>query len=351
MNCKQARTLMGKNINGLADSAETARLNQHIADCELCSREYAELAGLDRVLATALPLHATLGDDFATQVAERLTGRGNRLSTLKEAFLMSRLKFAIVAALVLAVGVGYLLFPRSTDSQALAAIQSAMAKVKSLHYKFEYDVQSRSPHNYVECWATPNAAKAVHSGVWWAVVKEGVYYNYLSEYKVLFIAPISTSRPAAEFGMMVDPRDIGNWPAEQGPRIIIRDVEVGGKPMVRIEVTLTKQAQNTELRRLSKKIGEVIAEIERREPPQRKVTPAPVVYESRLRTVFLADPSTDLVQSVDLYTPNPKGDGWSLIARIPSIDYNVDLPDDFFDVKTPPGTRVVDLRDGAEPEH
>ena len=341
MNCKQARRLMGKNINGLAGPAETALLNQHIADCPHCSREHAELASLDCELAKALPLHATLGDDFAAQVAEKLTGRGNRLSTLKEAFLMSRLKYAVIMAVVLAVVVGYLFFPRSTDNQAFAAVQSAMAKVKSLHYKFEY-AQPRSPGNdYVECWATPTAVKAVHSGGWWAVLKEGVCYSYLSEYKVLFITPV---RHEAEFGMMVDPRDIGNWPAEEEPRMTIRDVEIGGKPMVRIEVTLTKKAPDAEQRRLTERTREVIAEIEGR----RKPTPAPVSGESRIRIVFLADTSTDLVQSEDLYAADRVRGGWLHIGGIASIDYNVDLPDDFFDVKTPPGTRMVDLRNNVE---
>jgi hypothetical protein len=53
------------------------------------------------------------------------------------------------------------------------------------------------------------------------------------------------------------------------------------------------------------------------------------------------------VKSVDHYVPNEQGDGWRPLGRIATIDYNVDLPDDFFDLKTPPGTRVIDLREDS----
>jgi hypothetical protein len=342
MNCKYAYELINKNVDGLASPKEKALLERRLSTCSHCSEEYAAVASLDGLLAKALPLQESLGDGFATRVAGRLPARGSRLSILKEAFVMSRMKYVVLAAVVLAIVIGCLFAPRSRNNQALAAVQSAMAQVESLHFRIATPTEPKQPHWQAEVWATRDAWKQTDKNGW-RIVKGGAHYYYDSRHKVLFILP---ARNTAEmFGEMVDPRKIVGLTKQPKMHVsvTVQDIDRDGKPMLQIAVERTGTAlKETEVRssRIWRKMAEILEGQSRAEGTKARGVMVRVVAKQ----VCLVDPTTNLVQSVEYFAKSRKNDEWELAARVTSINYNVNLPDHFFDVKTPPGTKVYDLR-------
>ena len=348
MNCKRTHKLIDKSIDGLISQEQQFFLNEHLSGCKQCSEEYAGVVGLDGVLAEALPLQATLGDGFAARVAERLPARASRLSILKEAFVMSRLKYAVLVFVLAAVAIGCLFAPRTGDNQALAAVQSAMARVKSLHYKIDA-VGPAQPHwSAPEMWSTRDAFKQVDR-TGWHITKGGVQYDYNSRSRILFILDAPVADIGEAFGMMVDPMEILRIKNDPSVRVTVRDTECDGKPMQQIDVEddrhPSKESSERHMR-LARKMGEIIAEQEGRPAVGIKVTRA-----RRLKPIFLVDPSTSLVRSVDYYAPNQEGGSRTPVFKVRYIDYNIDLPKDFFDAKTPAGAKVYDLRADPDAAH
>jgi hypothetical protein len=348
MNCKHVHKLMSRTVDGLTSQRERTLLDQHLSECPRCLEEFADIVSLDRALSEALPLQETLGDGFATQVAAKLPVRGSRLPMLREAFVMSRVRYAVLALVVLGAVIGCLYSSHSGNNQALAAVQRAMARAASLHYTFE-PTSPGARNQKAEVWSTPSASKSV-GGYGWTIVKQGVIYTYLSRYKTLFMSQAAGVDPSFAFNVMVDPRTVADVSGVRLPRVTIRDVRIDERPMLRIEIEYTKdkpQADRKEHERLVEKMREVVSGRGKRKEPQDRMRH---VYVTHVRLVFVVEPSTNLVRSMDIYAPNQRGSGWSLVARCASIDYNIELPKGFFEIKTPPGTRVYDLREhsGAE---
>ena len=349
MNCKYAHKLINKSVDGLANPKDKAILDEHLSECPRCSEEYADIVSLDGVLTRALPLQATLGDDFATRIAERLPARGGRLSILKEAFVMSRLKYAVPAMVVVVIVIGSLLASHFKNNQVLAAVRSAMAQVESLHFRLDLVGPKPPDWQSPEIWMTRDASKKVDQ-LGWNISKEGGNYNYSSRYKILFIT--RSGDTGKNFGMMVDPIETLRVTEDPSVHLTVRHTEHDGKPMQQIEAESTGEApkrskQSVERsRRIRQRRLEIIQE-------QMGIRTGRPVHLTTMRgrpgkQVYLVNPSTNLVQSVDLYTQNRQGGGWRLILRAATIDYNVNLPDDFFDIKPPPGTKVYDLRDDLD---
>ena len=355
MTCKQAKRLIDRSLDGLATAPEKALLEGHLSTCQACSAESAAVERLNGLLAESLPLQAALGAGFAAQVAERLTSAETRRSILKEALVMSRLKYAVLVGVMLAVVVGCLLAPHSGDSQALAAVQSVMARVKSLH--FRADLPGPKPADWCapEVWARRDASKET-TETGWRITKGGVQYLYLSRFKVMFILS-SAEDTAKMFGELADPRAIVSLTKEPGihASVAVQDLQRNGKPMRRIEVQLSgtgRPTKKTDERsdRVLRKMNEVIEERLREEGTKhRLVTEVAGRGGIRSKQTYLVDPSTNLVQSMEIFAPDRENGGWRCVGRVASIDYNIDLPDRFFSTETPPGTKVYDFRAANPP--
>jgi len=75
MQCKQASEMMSMRLDGRLDSAETALLEDHIAQCETCQAEWQKLQSLDRLLSSAPMMQSPVR--VRVQVMTRL-GRRDR---------------------------------------------------------------------------------------------------------------------------------------------------------------------------------------------------------------------------------------------------------------------------------
>ena len=348
MNCKHAHKLINKSTDGLASPEEKASLEGHLSTCPRCAEEYAAVSSLDGLLAKALPLQETLGDGFAARVSEKLPACGSRLPILKEAFVMSRTKYVVLAVVVLAIVIGCLFATGSKNNQVLAAVQSAMAKVESLHYRIAPPAGPKPPNRQAEVWLTRDAFKLTDKDkTQWHIIKGGAQYYYLSSFKVMIILPTAWDT-ATVFGAMLDPREIVNLTKESETHVSVKvqDTERNGKPKKQIEVertgTPSKETQERS-NRIFQKLAEIMQEQLHTQGKKGKV--ATTRHRIVGKEVYFVDPTTNLVQSVEYFAKGRENGEWQFVARVASIDYNVDLPDDFFDVKTPPGTKVYDLRD------
>lgn len=333
--CRQAHELMKQALDAATDSAEEETLDEHLADCTRCAAEFADLACLDdKALSDALPLQVTLGEDFAARVTAQLPARRSSSRTLKEAFLMSRLKYAFAGILIIALAI-YLLFPPlGFDAKALAAAQEAMSKVKSVHYVVDVTAPQ---HAGFEAWSSATATKLEYRGSW-VIVKDGVSFGYVPSAKTLFVGRLG---PLDRLSSVVDPKYITRLTYLRNSKITMKTVRWHNKRMTRVEVVsgwkIPDQAVDT-----GRKMAEAITQYV---PSWKSLTTldSKVARVTRSKAVFIIDPSSNLVRNVECFAP--KGKGWRSVARTTLVEYNLDLPASLFNVpKMPAGTKTVDLR-------
>jgi predicted anti-sigma-YlaC factor YlaD len=73
MQCKQASEMMSMRLDGRLESAESALLDDHLAECEACRVEWQRLQALDSLLAAAATMEAPVR--VRVQVMTRLERR------------------------------------------------------------------------------------------------------------------------------------------------------------------------------------------------------------------------------------------------------------------------------------
>lgn len=342
MNCKQASKLISKSVDGFVSPDERLHLEQHLSTCQRCSEAYSDLVYVDSLLSRALPLQATLGDGFAAQVVGNLPVRRNRLTILKEAFLMSRFKYAVPIVVIMIVALGCLLMPHSKDNQALAAMMSAMSKVKSLHFKYEYLTHERQ-HSDPEVWVTPKAMKSVN-GTGWIVCKNNTLYNYHTKDKYLIVTPLPSTDTRKIFAMLVDPRVIAGIARNASVNITTKDLKYDGKPMRQIEVEQVPSEPSKQYKRLLNKVTEIVAQQISHRGQDGERRRLMTMHAPRTKLVYLVDPKTNLAKNVNIYQYRESDRGWTHLLRVAKIDYNIHLGNSFFSTNTPSGTKVHDLR-------
>ena len=356
MNCKQAQELIAAVVDGAAGARERDSLQRHLAACRRCYAEYAQQVELDRALGEALPLPVSLGEEFAARVVaqasclsdprklEACATAGSLRYGWKLVLRRARLKYALVGAVVLAVA-AYLLIPtRSLDSQALAAIQQAMSRVKSVHWIMVTTLpEARAQNPGMECWSTPTASRAVNPGGW-QLFTQSRRYRYLRSTKTLFIIPAGLLSPGEMFTGMVDPQSITRVARGRKQRVAIENIQtkLNGKAWRRVTV-ISDPPKNADrearrMRRLTQMMRKYLPK-----PRGGRYTRATVVVP-RVKAVYLVDPSTNLVRSMGAYIPSRSGDGWREVARTTLIEYNTKPPSGtFYLPKVPAGTKTVDL--------
>ena len=349
MKCKQALSLMERALDGVIRPSETALLDKHLASCERCRAEYCDLMEMDRSLSEALPLQQTLGDGFAAKVMDNIPERRSRLSILKEAFQMSRLKYAVASMIILLLA-AYFLFPsQSFDARAFAAVQDAMGRVKSVHWIFN---AGHGDDHEVEIWTTPEATKQEFGNAW-TLVKDGKSYGYFPQANVMLIGPKLISIPLQMFEGMIDPRSVTRYNRYLS-KSDIRTSEVvkDGQPMLKVEIVSSPKTM-----RLASMVRNKVEKIANREISTAKRERILDVVDhlsrvKKVKTVFLADKSTHLVRSLELYIPASNGKDWMPIGKTTMVEYDLDIPSDFFNLPdVPKGTKKVDLSHYRQQKH
>jgi hypothetical protein len=250
---------------------------------------------------------------------------------------------------VLVVVIGSLLASHFRNNQVLAAVRSAMAQVESLHFRLDLVGPKPPDWQSPEVWMTRDASKNTDK-LGWRIIKKGGNYNYSSRYKILFIT--RSGDTGKNFGMMVDPIETLRVTEDPSHHLTVRDTEYHGRPMQQIEVEPTGEAPKRSKQSVerSRRIRQRRLEIIQEQMGIRTGRPVHLTTERARpgKQVYLVNPSTNLVQSVDIYAPNRRGRGWRPVLRVARIEYNVKLPKDFFDPKPPPGTKVYDLRNDPD---
>lgn len=344
MQCDGIRRLIGRYVDTNISPEELAVLESHVLGCERCRREFEEQPAMDAMLSTELVPQPSPGDAFTQSVVDRLPTRRSILDVLGRVLSAPRIRYAMVGLIAIGIALSTHLGPRGLDSMAFAAIHDAMGRVGSVHYVIETSPDWRRGSVTCEGWLTRQASKVLQGGTSY-IHRDHAVYEYRPLIHQLIILPEGMFPPSVQFANAVDPRAITDAPNATNVEVTTGRASWRGRPADRVEVIADLRVP-----------PEYARAIERLNSARRRLTGGrwTTKVATRVRTVYFADVSTNLVLSMDMYMPPMRGSDtrgpWQLVGRTKLIEYNKPLPANVFDLpKLPAGTETIDLRGNPNP--